>query len=176
MECRLNSTRVRRDISSNGDVNPTRRLLFVVVATAIVVGLVGVGSTVIDTGGSDHLVVTHENGTELLSTPVANSSQFELEYTHSVERTLVTDAYQVQDGKIVSDWMAFSSFGAGLPAEATVERVDGRYIYQPPAHSYDTLTVSTGHIAGHELRVGGETYDLVALAAGETVRLTIDSR
>lgn len=176
MGCRLNSTRVQPDTSSNRDVNPTRRLLFAAVAAAIVVGIAGVGIAVVGTGGSDHLVVTHENGTELFSTPVSNSSQLELEYTHSVERTLVTDAYRIEDGKIVSEWMAFSSFGAGLPSDADVERVDGRYIYEPPASSYDRVSVSTGHVAGHELRVDGETYDLVTLASGGTVRLTIESR
>ena len=99
-----------------------------------------------------------------------------VEYTHSVERSLVSDVYVVSDGALVSDRMLFSSYGAGLPSNAPVTREGDRYLYRPPERRYDPLVVSTGTIAGHELIVDGERYDLVGIADGGTVSIDVETR
>lgn len=121
------------------------------------------------------LVITDESGTDSLEISVEPETEIELEYTHSVEQTPVTDIYVVSDGALVSDRMLFSSFGAGLPAQAEVTREDDRYVYHPPEQRYDPLTVTTGPVAGHELVVDGERYDLVKFSDGGTVRIKIET-
>ncbi len=123
-----------------------------------------------------HLVVSLDDGADLLAVPVDEGAEVAIEYTHSVERTLVTDVYVVADGALVADRMLFSSFGAGLPSEAEVTREGDRYVYEPPKQRYDELVVSTGPIAGHELVVDGDRYDLADRADGGTVTVRIESR
>ncbi len=123
------------------------------------------------------LVVTDSDGTELVTTPVSAETEIVVEYTHSVERTLVRDVYvATENGTLVMTRMEFSSFGAGLPSEADVVVREGRYVYEPPRTEYETLRVTTGEIADHDLIVGGDRYDIAALSGGKTVELTIESR
>lgn len=174
MGCRSNCTREPPATSSS--VNDQRVPLAAVAAVALLLlaGIalgIGVGSE-----ESTVLVVTDQTGTEQLVVPVESGDEVAIEYTHSVERTLVTDVYVVSDGVLVSSRMLFSSFGAGLPAQADVTRRGDRYVYEPPEQRFETLSVATGPIAGHELVVAGERYDLFSIAEGGTVLLSIETR
>ena len=122
------------------------------------------------------LVITDEDGSERLTVPVDDGSEVTVEYTHSVERTPVSDVYIVSDGALVSDRMYFSSYGAGLPSQAAVTRDGDRYVYEPPEKQFDPLVVSTGNIAGHELIVDEERYDLVEAAESGTVSIRVENR
>lgn len=124
----------------------------------------------------DQLVVTDADGTEQLTVPVEPGTTVTLEYTHSVEQTLVRDIYVIEDDTFVMSRMEFSSFGAGLPAQAAVTVENGRYVYEPPAQQHATLRVTTGSVADHDLIVDGTRYDLAAIADGETVELQIEAR
>lgn len=138
-------------------------------ATAVVLGGGAIPTT-------PTLVVTDEEGTELLTQPVESGERIAIEYTHSVEQTPVTDSYLVTEAGLVAYEMAFSSFGAGLPAQADTTRQGSQYVYEPPARQYEQLVVTTGSIADHELVVGDQRYDLAALASNGTVELRIDHR
>lgn len=140
---------------------------------AVLVGT-AVGTSVGEETGASTLVVADDRGTELLAVPVSEGTEVTIEYTHSVEKTLVTDVYVVDDGELLMDRMLFSSYGAGLPARAPVDRDGDRFVYHPPDQRHGTLSVSTGPIAGHELVVGGTRYDLHELADGRTVSLGIE--
>ncbi|MFO7927301.1 MAG: DUF1850 domain-containing protein [Halobacteriota archaeon] len=149
-------------------------LRFSTIAVAVsVVCVVAVAATVF--AGTTTLVVSDGNGTDLAMFPVHDGSEVTIEYTHSVEKTLVSDVYRVSDGALVDDRMLFSSFGAGLPSEADVEREDDRYVYYPPEQRYERLSVSTGPVADHDLIVDGERHDLHALADDGTVQFRIES-
>jgi hypothetical protein len=56
-----------------------------------------------------------------------------------------------------------------------VTQENGSFVFDPEG-SYDELYVKPGRIAGHELHVGEETYDLVALSDAESVRIYITDR
>ena len=144
------------------------------IATAAVAVCLVVAASVL--GGATVLVITDDAGNELATFSVDEGDEVALEYTHSVERTLVTDVYRVSDGALVSDRMLFSSFGAGLPSEADVERLGDRYVYYPPDMRYEQLSVSTGPIADHDLVVDGDRHDLAAMADNGTVQLRIDTQ
>ena len=153
----------------------TRRAwLAVAVAVACVGAVAAAGATV--TATETVLVVTDADGDELLVTPVSEDTEVTVEYTHSVEKTLVRDVYVPEDGALVMTRMEFSSFGAGLPSQADVETVDGRYVYDPPPRRYDPLRVTTGHVADHDLLVGDDRYDVADLADGGTVELRVETR
>lgn len=126
--------------------------------------------------GTGQTLVVATSGSELLSTPVDEGSTVVIEYTHSVERTLVRDIYTVENGVLVMTRMEFSSFGAGLPAQAEVTVENGRYVYEPPATRYDPLRITTGSIADHDMVVDGQRYDLAAMAEQNTVELRIQER
>ncbi len=126
--------------------------------------------------GDPTLVVTDENGTELVATPVSDGTEIVIEYTHSVEKTTVRDVYVQRDGALVMTRMEFSSFGAGLPSQADVTVRDGRYVYEPPSESYPTLHLKTGAVADHDLIVGDERYDIAGMSGGGALELTIERR
>ncbi|WP_049917857.1 DUF1850 domain-containing protein [Haloferax denitrificans] len=148
---------------------PTR-LLVVVAVLAVAVG----GSAAVPAGQA--LVVEDaETGERLQTIPVEENTTVALEYTHSVEKTRVLDAYAVQDGELVMTRMEFKSYGAGLPARANVTTENGSFVFDPEG-SYEDLYVKPGRIAGHKLHVGEQTYDLVALSDARSVRLYVTHR
>lgn len=154
------------------------RPAWLAVAVAVAVVLAGSVAAVVATGAATDtvLVVTDADDEELLVTPVDGDTEIAVEYTHSVEKTLVRDVYVAEDGRLVMTRMEFSSFGAGLPSTVDVTEVDGRYVYDPPPTAYDPLRITTGPVADHDLVVGDERYDLADLADGGTVELRVETR
>jgi hypothetical protein len=145
------------------------------VALALVVVVAALGSAAAVPDERVLVVADAETGETYLEAPVENGTVVALEYTHSVEKTRVYEAYTVRDDRLVMTRMEFESFGWGLPAGANVTRENGTFIYDPPG-SYERLTVAPGRIAGHRLHVGDRTYDLVAVSDARSVTLSIQRR
>jgi hypothetical protein len=147
------------------------------IALAVLLLLVSLGAAT--TVGTDEriLVVTNDDGKSLLTEHVTDDTTIRLEYTHSVEKTAVADVYVVDGTELRMTRMEFDSYGAGLPADASVERAaDGEgYVYELD-RSYDRLDVSPGEHAGHQLVVDGERYDLVERSGGEPVSIYVTER
>lgn len=143
----------------------------------VAVLLLSVGSAAVAPFSEDtqRLVVTDEDGSVLIDEPVEDGDEVRLEYTHSVEKTPVSDVYTVEGSALESTRMVFESYGAGLPAQADVERTDdGRFVTETEG-THERIVVSPGEIAGHTLTVNDTTYDLVALADG-SVSITVTDR
>ncbi len=120
------------------------------------------------------LVVADADSRErLLEVPVDQGTEVTLAYTHSVQKTPVEDVYVVDGTELRADRSVFHSFGAGLPTE-NVTRTDEGYVVSGSG-SHEELFVVPGTIAGHELVVGGDRYDLVETADGGVV-LTLAER
>ncbi|MFC7082045.1 DUF1850 domain-containing protein [Halorussus caseinilyticus] len=114
-----------------------------------------------------------ETGERLLSVPVSEGTTVALNYTHSVEKTPVLDVYEVNGTELEMVRMEFSSYGAGLPAQAEVNVTDnGTFVFDPEG-SYDRIFVSPGPVADHRLVVGDRAYDLVDLSDGRSVKLFV---
>jgi hypothetical protein len=112
-------------------------------------------------------------GDRLLAVPAENGTVVALEYTHSVEKTRVLDAYEVRGDRLVMVRMEFESYGAGLPSRADVNRTENGSFAFDPDGSFRELHVKPGRVAGHELRVGDRTVDLVARSNASSVRLHV---
>lgn len=145
-------------------------------AVLAILGGVAIGGGADAVTGEQTLVVTDDDGTELLAAPVDDETEVVIEYTHSVEKTLVRDVYVPSDEGLVMTRMEFSSFGAGLPSRADVTERDGRYVYDPPSTTYETLHLKTGAVADHDLVVGGERYDIAAMSDNGAVELRVERR
>lgn len=131
-------------------------------------------------GGDRALVVENVSTGErastddrLLAAPVENGTLVALEYTHSVEKTRVLDAYEVRGDRLVMVRMEFESYGAGLPSRADVNRTANGSFAFDPAGSFAELYVKPGRVAGHVLHVGNRSVDLVSRSNATTVRLHV---
>lgn len=152
-----------------------RRLLTLAAVVGVVLLAVSGAAAASLPAGQALVVERADGGDELLRVPVEDNTTVALEYTHSVEKTRVLDAYAVRDGALVMTRMEFQSYGWGLPARVNVTQENGSFVFDPEG-SYEELYVKPGRIAGHELHVGEETYDLVALSDAESVRIYITER
>ncbi len=117
------------------------------------------------------LVVADDEGDRLLEVPVEQGAEITISYTHSAQKTPVEDVYVVDGSQLRADRSVFHSFGAGLPTD--VERTDEGYLVEGTG-SYDELHLAPGEVAGHELVVGEDRYDLVELADGQAVLFVTD--
>ncbi|MHC3439342.1 DUF1850 domain-containing protein [Natrialbaceae archaeon A-gly3] len=169
---------------------PTRRHLAVAVLAVCVATAVAVGNGAVVAGadgglesGDGHgnnenatvVVADADSDERLLEVPVDEGEEIVLAYTHSVEKTDVEDVYVVEDGELRMDRMVFSSYGAGLPSEAAIDRTEDGFVVSVD-RIFEEVHVTTGWVAGHELLVGEEAYDLVERANGSTVVLSVDDR
>ncbi|WP_256298927.1 DUF1850 domain-containing protein [Haloarchaeobius salinus] len=153
-----------------------RRLAVPLAVVVCVVLTVFVAGLVAGLPSERVLVVSDAStGEHLLTVPVEEGAPVTLAYTHSVERTPVEDRYVVRGSALDNVEMRFQSYGWGLPADANVTTRDGWFVFDPD-RTYERVVVSPGEIAGHELRVDGTTYDLVALSSGRSVRLSVERR
>lgn len=143
---------------------------------ALAVGLVALAAAA--PSGQVLVVEDARTGEHYVTEPVEDGTVVGLEYTHSVEKSRVYDVYRVEGDTLVNTRMEFESYGWGLPARVDVTNVDGTFVYEPaePIAELRTLPVSPGRVAGHELRIGNATYDLVATANGRDVRIHVERR
>ncbi|NHN46334.1 DUF1850 domain-containing protein [Halostella sp. JP-L12] len=150
-----------------------RTLVAALVLLCVTAGTVAAAATV----PVDRALVVRDadTGERLLTEPVDDGTPVVIEYTHSVEKTPVVDAYEVRGTELDNVRMEFSSYGAGLPANQEVTRENGSFVFDPD-RSYERLVVNPGPVAGHELVVDGERHDLVALSSDSAVVFTVERR
>jgi hypothetical protein len=141
----------------------------------VVVALVAAAATSAVPTGRTLVVEDTETGETYLRTPVENGTSVVLAYTHSVEKTPVTDGYLVAGDRLVLHRMTFESYGWGLPSRVNVTRENGHFVYDPPGE-LRRLTVAPGEVAGHRLHVGNRSYDLVSLTDERSVDIHLTRR
>ncbi|WP_265109382.1 DUF1850 domain-containing protein [Halosolutus halophilus] len=147
---------------------PSRRQ-FVVAVLALLVATAATAAAVATVSADRTLVVADaESGDRLLERPVEDGTEVTLSYTHSVEKTTVEDVYVVDGTELRMDRMVFHSHGAGLPSDAPIEHTDEGFVL-PLNESYAEVPVAPRPIPGHELVVGDDRYDLVALSDGSVI-------
>jgi hypothetical protein len=156
--------------------NFRRRAASIVFVSLLVLTIVLAGGAAAVSPERALVVEDADTGERLLVEPVANGTTVTLAYNHSVEGSPVRDVYAVRGDQLVMTRMEFASYGWGFPAQANVTRTNESFVSHPDDVRLTELYVAPGYVAGHELYVGDETYDLVERSNGETVRIHIEHR
>lgn len=140
----------------------------------MVVSMAGVGSGLNSDADTRTLIVSDaETGETIIEESVEDGTTVSLEYTHSVEKTPIQDVYTVDGTSLRMVRTVFHSHGAGLPTDSTIKTTENGFVL-PVNKSTEELVVQPGSIAGHELVVGEEQYDLVARSDGAVILSVTD--
>ena len=117
----------------------------------------------------------------LLTFPVADGSEWCLEWNHSVTGGAVTDCFANRGGRMTLTRSYLHDFAAGLgevPGRGTLRAADeGGYWIEDMSEPVpdNTLVLRVGRAAvNHRLAIGGEEHSLSALAAGRRVILRLE--
>ena len=124
--------------------------------------------------GQTLVVADADTGDRLLTIPVDDGTEVTLSYTHSVEKTPVEEVYVVDGTALEQTRIEFHSYGAGLPANAAVERTDAGSFVAYPNDTFQRLAIAPGTVAGHVLTVGEDEYDLYSLSGGTSVIVSVE--
>jgi Uncharacterized conserved protein len=97
----------------------------------IITVLIAAGAAAFGATPPPTLVVSDsETDRVLYSTAVSEGTSLELRYTHSVERSPVTERYRVTDGQLRQTVIIFESYGGGCPPAQTWRRSGGSFMHR----------------------------------------------
>nr|WP_243249418.1 DUF1850 domain-containing protein [Anaerotruncus rubiinfantis] len=100
--------------------------------------------------------------------PVAEGERFSVGFVHSVNKTPLTDIYEIRGGGIYVVETVYYSFGAGVQTELAEGQTlrygeDGAMIVSGFAQRMDDLQYRVGTVSDHTLTIGGRQVSLRAL-------------
>ena len=131
---------------------------------------------------TQHLLLINERTGKLLyEVEAIDGTEFSIVYIHSVNKSPVTEYYQVIDGQIYLIALRYASFGAGMPTELTEGLVMSRENDSILITGYDRhipyLCYVISRIDGHSLDIGGVSTALNTLdKPGEQILFVINQR
>ena len=134
--------------------------IVIVAAVAVVLWLLPRGQ---------RLVLTDVDSGRMYSTyPVSDGDVFSVTFVHSVNKTPVSDVYEVRDGRIVLTGTVYYSFGAGVPDELgegqkLTIREDGAMVVTGMDRDLTGVVYAVGTVSDHVLEIGGEEISLRGL-------------
>ena len=109
----------------------------------------------------DYLVLRSlETGEVLFFDKIKGKTEFKISYTHSIEKTEVSQCYSIENKKIILKEERYKSLGAGLAANTPYsfkKDEDGFLIYDIN-EEINPLIYRTGRVANHILYIDGEKY------------------
>jgi hypothetical protein len=123
-----------------------------------------------------------DTGKVLFSHPVRDGDEFSVTFIHSVNKSPVTDVYQIRDNRIYVVRTIYYSFGAGVQTEIeqgqTLEYgTDGSMIISGFNRRIDNLSYIVGTVSDHILEIGGQTISLRKVCGrNATVRFSCERR
>jgi hypothetical protein len=113
-----------------------------------------------------NLVLRDENtGDVYLEVPAENGDTFSVTFTHSVNRTDVTETYEIRDGGIYLTGCIYYDFGAGVATEMEdgwqlSYGDNGEMIISGIDMEMTNLIYVVGTVSDHTLTINGEDYSL----------------
>lgn len=96
-----------------------------------------------------------------------DAEEFRLSFTHSVNKTPVTDYFKIENGHLLLYKTTFTSYGAGMPEYNPNQQVtleNGQVVISNIDTAYDTFSVFVGDSAEHMLIIDQYTLPLRRLA------------
>lgn len=114
-----------------------------------------------------------DTGGVIRSFPVQEGDEFSVTFVHSVNKSPVTDVYQIVNGDIYVVRTIYYAFGAGVQAEIEEgQRLDygqdGSMVVSGFNRRMDRLSYIVGTVSDHTLEIGGEKISLRALCGRNT--------
>ncbi len=136
-----------------------------ILVIAVAAALLAVAVTVILPQSARLVLSDAETGEVLLELRLPTDGGFSVTFVHSVNRTPVTDVYEVRGREIWLTGTVYYGFGAGVPAElAPGESLTygpgGEMIVSGMDRKMDRLIYVVGTVSDHVLRAGGEEISL----------------
>jgi hypothetical protein len=118
-----------------------------------------------------NLVLRDENtGDVYLEVPAENGDTFSVTFTHSVNRTDVTETYEIRDGGIYLTGCIYYDFGAGVATEmedgCSFPTDNGEMIISGIDMEMTNLIYVVGTVSDHTLTINGKTTASERSAAG----------
>ena len=127
-----------------------------------------------------YLVLTNGDTGELLAEfPVRSGDNFSISFVHSVNKSSVTDVYEVRGNAIFVVSTIYYSFGAGVQTEIQEGQTleygeDGSMIVSGFNKRMDNLSYIVGTVSDHILEINGRSVGLRELCGKNTcVRFSI---
>ncbi len=114
-----------------------------------------------------------DTGEIITAYPMDNGDEFSITFIHSVNKSPVTDVYQIQGGEIYVVRTEYYSFGAGVQTEVEEGQTleygpDGSMIVSGFNRRIDRLSYIVGTVSDHTLMIRGKTVSLRELCGQNT--------
>ena len=124
------------------------------------------------------LLINERTGKMLHLIEAPNGTEFSVTYIHSVNKSPVTEYYQVINGQIFLLALRYQSFGAGMPSEQTDGQVllypDGSMLISGYNRYIPRVCYFISRVEGHTFNTGGDSLPLNTLdKPGEPILFTI---
>lgn len=123
-----------------------------------------------------------DTGEVIGSFAVKDGDEFSITFIHSVNKSPVTDVYQIRKSKIYVDRTIYYAFGAGVQTEIEEGQIleygrDGAMIVKGFNRLIDPLSYIVGTVSDHTLEIHGKKISLRELCGrNTTVQFTIGQR
>lgn len=105
-----------------------------------------------------HLLLIDDHTDLVLHTiELDEGREFSITYTHSVEKSEVTEVFEARGEDIFVMESYTESYGAGLPYEGTVLEEDGRFAIKDINQRIDALVVRPSKLYPHYITYNNET-------------------
>jgi len=114
-----------------------------------------------------------------LSEPLGEDGIFSISYTHSVNKSMVEEYYQLGEQGLILSKARYHHFGAGVATEVLPEQEfyyddEGYMVIDKINYPLSNLVYKVGTVSDHILHIGDKTWHLKDLAPSLTsVRFTI---
>ena len=135
-----------------------------VAAALVIVAAVAVILWILPRG--ERLVLSdRDNGRVYARYAVSDGDVFSVTFVHSVNKTPVSDVYEVRNGSMVLTGTVYYSFGAGVPdelneGETLTIREDGAMVVTGMDQDLNGVVYAVGTVSDHVLEICGEQISL----------------
>lgn len=117
-------------------------------------------------GGYRYVTVRERDTGKLIAYyPASEGERFSVSFIHSVNRTPVTDVYEIEDGHVFVEECIYYGFGAGVqselnPGEVLKKTPDGGMLISGIHQNRDNVGYIVGTVYDHVLNINGEDISL----------------
>ncbi|MED4533590.1 DUF1850 domain-containing protein [Metabacillus fastidiosus] len=122
---------------------------------------------------------TFEDREQLLAyLSLEEKESFQIQYTHSIHNSDVTETYRISSNEITQTELAYKDFAVGMPSDAEGNelfiRKGGIYYIKNMKRTFSYIDLRIGQVkANHRLIYEGKTYQLSSdIKPGTWVRIT----